>query len=307
MKKRKLALLLVLILVFAAIVGVGMHFYPIWKAAEMLEESLDFTDFSYQLDLELNKEELESGQIRVLEILAELTGSEKEAMYFLTIKGSVWEDKVHALIYPKGAAEPLLELYFSDELDVINEAMLYNAIRENLLGENALLSILIPVQEKSMYMSLEQVEKLFGIDLSNARQFTSPFQNRKFTTIQYFAGLGAMTHSKDENRERFEIASEQVQLRLDLPSGKESDFFAVQLYVEEPTEVWKENKKLLTELGVVVPDEKIRILKSISVYAVPGEGQGLEMPTEFVSQNVIDAIVKLRELFAGWGKAENTP
>lgn len=298
MKKRKLVLLLFLFLMLMAIVGAGIHFYPFLKAAKRLEKSLDFTDFSYQLKLELNKEELESEQVRMLEILADLTGFEKEAMYCFSIKGSVWEDKIHALIYPKGAAEPLIELYLSDDMDAINEAMLYNAIRGNLLGENALLSFLIPVQEKNLYMSLEQVEKLFGIELGNVQGFTSPLMNSRFTLMQYFMGLVAMEYRKDENGESFEASAEQVRMQLNLADGEEGDDIVVQFYVEEPGEVLAKNEKLLTGLGIALSDERLRTLKSLSVYAVTGEGRGFEMPTEFVSQDIIELISKIRKLFA---------
>ena len=296
MKKRRFFKGVILLLVIAIILGMAWHFYPAWRAAKNLEENLNFGDFTYRLEVELNKEELESGQRKVLGILAEFTGFEEEAMYCYTITGSVWEDKIHALIYPKGAVEPLLELYLSEDLDVINEAMLYNVVRRNLLKENTLLNFLVPVQEKDMYMSLEQVEKLFDIDLSNAKTFSPPFENTEFTMIQYFLGLGAMAYEKDEKGESFRATTDQAQMNLRLK--EEGIVVEVMFSVEDPSEVLAENEKILKGLGFDLADERIRILKRFTVHAVSGDGRGFQMPTEFVSQDVIDAISGIRGLLS---------
>lgn len=307
MKKRKKGLLLFLVLIIGGMAAAGIYFFPAWKTARLLENSLNFTDFSYELEVELKREELDSGQVKVLEILAGLTGFEEEAMYHLTINGSVWEDKIHALIYPKGAAQPIMELYLSDTVDVINEAMLYNVIRGNLLGENALLSFLVPVQEEDMYMSLEQVEEIFGIDLSGAREFASPLKGGDFTTMKYFVGLAPMKHGKDETGESFEARGERFVLKLEVSGQGEEADFAVKFEIEEPGGILGEKAELLTRLGIELPEE-LSGLKNISFRMVPGEGQGFEMPEKFVSQEVIDVISKIRKFFTseeGAGSVEN--
>ena len=304
MKKKKKGLLLFFILVLGILTAAGVYFFPAWKAAGMVSERLNFTDFSYELEVELNKEELESGQVKVLEILAGLTGYEEEAMYHLSINGSVWEDKIHALVYPKGASQPMMEIYLSDTVDVINEAMLYNVIRGNLLGENALLSFLVPVQEEDMYMSLEQVEDLFGIDLSRAREFTSPLRDGELTRMKYFVGLASAKHGRDEKGESFEAQAERLRLKLEV-SGQEEAGFAVTFEMEEPGAVLGEKEELFTRLGMELPEE-LRKLKSISLRMIPGEGQGFEMPAKFVSQEVIDVIAQIRKFFTSEEEAGST-
>ncbi len=305
MKKRRLFKGVVLVLAAAVIAGGVLHFYPAWRAANKLEENLDFRDFSYRLEVELKKEELDSGQQRVLGILAELTGFEEGAMYCYTITGSVWDDTIHALIYPKGASEPLFEFYLSEDLDVINEAMLYNVVRRNLLKENALLNFLVPVQEKDMYMSLEQVEKLFHIDLTSAKTFTSPVANTRFTVMQYFWGLGAMAHEENEKGESFRAVTDRAQMDLELAEREEEFVVEVTFSVVDPAEVLAENEQLLKGLGFDLSDERMRILKRLSVYAVSGEGRGFQMPTEFVSQDVIDIISGIRGLLSNPAKGSS--
>lgn len=294
-RKKRLWPVLALAIAAAVIMIAGFYFYPVWKSAKVLEEKLDFWDCSYELEVELDRDQMEDGQNRVLEVLAELTGYELQAMYSPVIRGSIWEDKIHALIYPKGAAEPIIELYLSDDMVLINEAMLYNVIRSNLLGENTILSFLVPVQEGSAYMSLEQVEELFGIDLSSAREFRLPFDDNGLTAAEYFAGLSVMKHTRDESGDSFAAETEQAKLQLGLSGEGEAAVITVQFSVEEPAKVLEENTRLLTILGMKLPDERLRILKRISVDAVSGEGQGLKMPEELVSQEVLDIISGIRK------------
>ncbi len=287
--------ILALLLLLTGIAGAGIRFYPAWKAAKLLGKGQGTVNFSYELELELNKEELESGQVKVLEILAYLTGFPQEAMFHFDIRGSVWEDKIHALFYPQGAGEPLIELYLSDDTDVINEAMLYNAIRSHLLKDNAVLSFLVPVQEKEVFMSLEQVEQIFGIDLDRAKSFEVPFGNQ-LTEKQYFFMLAAMAHKKTENGESFELSAEGIRIRYEL-SNEDSPYPAsIQYDIKEPAKVLGE-AELLSKAGINLSDERLRALKSISIRMILGEEQEVLMPTEFVNQDIIDLITKIRELF----------
>lgn len=301
MKKGKWILSVVLMVLLAVIAGAGIHFYPVWKTAKMLGERQEPADFSYELAVELNKEELESGQVRVLEILAELTGVQQEAMYRFDIRGSVQADKIHALIYPQGAAEPLIELYLSDDGDVINEAMLYNAVRSHLLKDNGLLSLLVPIQEKNVFMSLEQVEQLFGIDLDRVKRFRLSSGNQ-MTETQYFMMLAAMSHEKTEDGESFELAAEGIRIRYELSNEDSYHLAAVQYDIQDLAKVLGKEAELLSNMGINLSNEWLRALKSISIRTVTGEGQELVMPTEFVNQDIIDLISKIRELITSSGK-----
>lgn len=258
---------------------------------------MDLAHLSYELEVELDREALGSEQEKLLKTLAGLTGMQTEALYRFRIQGSVWEEKVHALIYPDGAAEPFVELYLGESGDVINEAMLYNIIRRNLLGQNALLNLLVPVQGESVYMTLEQVEQMFGVDLSGVRNFSLPTMEEKLSAWQCFIALAVMSREKQEDGERFALEREQVQIRLGVSAAEKEPPVSLEFCIEEPARVAAENADFLTGLGITVPDGQLGMLRSLSLRAVPGEGTEFVMPTEYVSQDIIDLIARIRELF----------
>jgi len=297
MKKKKRIFPIILLLLAAAVTAAGIYFYPSWQAAKVLEENMDLAHFSYELEVELDREALGSEQAKLLGTLAGLTGVQEEALYRIRIQGSVWEEKIYALIYPDGAAEPFVELYLGEEADVINEAMLYNIIRSNLLGQNALLNFLVPVQGESVYMTLEQVEQMFGVDLSGIRSFSLPAAEDRLSVWQCFIALAAMSREKQADGTNFALDKEQMQVRLGVSAAEKSAPLKLELSIEEPEQVMAEYADFLAELGLEMPGEEIEMLRSISLRAVPGEGAELVMPAEYVSQDIIDLIARIRELF----------
>jgi len=297
MKKRNGTLLVVLCVLLFVMAGLAVYFYPAWRAAKLLEERMGLSCFSYEVEVELNGEALSGGQVKAMEALEKLTGIEQKAMDCFAVKGSVWEDKVHALIYPEGAAEPLLEFYQSDEVSAINETILYNKIRNHLLKQNALLNALVPVQEKNMYMTLEQMEQLFGVALGSGEGGGLPFFKRGRTAGEYFFELAFLRRRKLENGRCFEVVTEQVQMRFAFMEGEKGTSVTVQFCMEEPAQVLRQESRLLSILGMEAPDERLEMLKRISITVYPGEGTELEMPTEFVSQDIIDLISRIRALF----------
>ena len=103
MKKKHIGLKILLgfiVLLLLVTVGLFVRFYPVYKDAKLLAENLNRTSFTYELEAELNREELQEAQAKLLDTLAELTGVEKEAMYRLRVQGSVDGDIIHAVIYP---------------------------------------------------------------------------------------------------------------------------------------------------------------------------------------------------------------
>ena len=143
-KKKSYILPVILILLAAVVTGVGIYCYPKWKAAGRLQEGMTSACFSFELEVALDRQAMEAGQVEVLEKLARLTGFEEEAMFRFTVRGSVREDKIHGMFYPMGSEDPLIELYLSSDRDVINETLPYNTIRKNLVSRYGLLDYVMP-------------------------------------------------------------------------------------------------------------------------------------------------------------------
>ena len=200
MKKKHIGLKILLgfiVLLLLVTVGLFVRFYPVYKDAKLLAENLNRTSFTYELEAELNREELQEAQAKLLDTLAELTGVKKEAMYRLRVQGSVDGDIIHAVIYPEGQTEPLTELYLSDEEDVVNCAMIYNRMRAYYAADNDLLTYLIPVWNDHEYVSLEQMEQMLDVDLSVVKDLRLPFAGKKLTGKKVFGVLAVMGREKN--------------------------------------------------------------------------------------------------------------
>lgn len=220
---------IMLLLLLAIAVYLGIRLYPVWKAAAYLSENMDFAHYTYELEVELDQEEMQREQGRLLEILAAVTGFEPEAMCRLTVRGSVWEDTIHALIYPGGmegvqaTESPLIELYLGSDTDVVNETYIYNAVRNHLAEKVRLLGLVMPEQNEMLYMTLEQVEQIFGLDLKGVRDFSLQTDGEGIGAGQYFIMLALMSREKAAEGSSFTLETEQVGLEVTVPEGDSAD------------------------------------------------------------------------------------
>lgn len=311
MKKKKRLRYIVLFLLLAAALGACIYFYPIWKDAGVLQRHMAAGQFAFELEVELDRAALESGQKKLLENLAKLTGYEEDALFRLRIEGCVREDKIRALIYPEGEAEPLIELYLSEELDAINETLPYNTIRRNLVEKYALLDHIMPAEREAVYMTLEQVEQIFDLDLSRIRKFCLPDFDAGRSAAGYFPLLALASKEKTEQGCRYGIEAGQVRMEVEVEvgsfvsggngdvqpgSGEKQGTVRIEFSMEHPGELAEQTAELLSRLGMELPVQELQLLKSISVVMEPGKGETPAAPTRFIGQDKVDLIVKIRDL-----------
>lgn len=367
---------IVLLLLLAIAVYLGIRFYPVWKAAKYLSDNMDFAHYSYELEVELDQEEMQREQGRLLEILTGVTGFEPEAMCRLTVRGSVWEDTIHALIYPSGADSPLIELYLGSDTDVVNETYIYNAVRNHLAEKVRLLGLVMPEQKEALYMTLEQVEEMFGLDLRGVRGFSLQTADNGIGVGQYFAMLAVMDREKSAEGSRFTLETERVELEAIVPESDGTDGTSAPVlrlhmdqthsmegakftedsgtteetqfaenggtvegmqftedsrstketqsaegkdsmeggfsgkilhFVKELTGLDGKVDQIFSQMGFPVSGEQLSVVKNLSVTIVPG-GNEIIMPTNYIDQNVVELISRIRELVMrlGGGNAGET-
>lgn len=278
-------------MLLAALAWAYVRFFPLWEAAKVLKQNMEYGDYAYELEVELKPENLTEAQEKLLKHLTWLTGFSREAMCRLTIRGSVWEDKIHARIYPEGAQEPVTELFLEGDNCVISESAMYNTIRENLLDRHRLLRLIMPEQQEELYISLEQIEQLFDLELEAVRTFGALEKRVEIPAWQYFAMLTAMSEEQTENGSAFEMETEQVLLRFELEDRGD---VKLQFTVQEPTEVLSEKEELLSRMGIRIP-EQLEMVKNLNAVIMPRKGGEIRMPENLVNQGIIDLIVEVRD------------
>lgn len=295
----KIFLMFILLLLIAA-AGIMIRFYPLYSAAGYMSQNLSFQMISYTMKVTVDREELDGNQRKVLDTLAELTGTEREAMYRLSIEGKVDGDIIYANVYPEGQEEPLLELYLSDGADVVNGAMLYGAVREHLCGQYKALELLLPVWDDHEYVSLEQVEEMLGVDLDSARRFKLPFRNKSLSRWKCFGILLLAESVKTEAGEGFLLQAEGLDAAIWLKSHGEGTL-SLAVRMEEPAEVLNELQSKFAEAGISYSGDELRILDELSLTA-DMEEVTLQMPDDLISRNTVDVIKGIRliiEKFTG--------
>lgn len=293
-KKKRYVLRAMAFLLAAVIAGAGIYLYPAWRAAGALADKMSLCCGSFELEAELAREKLSQEQEKMFGTLAWLTGIREEAMYRLCIRGNIQEDKVHLRIYPDGMAEPLVELYLGNDISVINESMLYNAVRSNLTERFGLLDSLMPRQEEALYMTLEQVEQLFGVDLGGLDGFDLSAAVRKMTATKCFLMLAVMPREKQGDGYRFALESEQAQLGIDVPDGEEDRALGMELAVRDVPETAAWADRFFSLLGSRRPGEELEILKSFSMSIEWYEDGAVTIPTNLVNQGTIETIAGIR-------------
>lgn len=282
-------LLTFILLLVAAAAGLGIYFYPKYRTAGYLAENLNLQKLEYTLEVTIDRGELDAKKKLLIDTLAEITGLSGGDLCQLTIRGSVDGDVIYARIYPKGRQEPLTELYLSDELDVVNGAMLYSVMRENFCGQNAMLDYLFPVWEEHKFMSLKQAEDMFGVDLSAFQGFRLPFRDEKLSRLKCFLLLMLMEREKTEAGESYTF--EMDGLEAELWPGERTE---LRVGMEDPADVLEQMEEKLSMLKIRLPGEKLRILKSLSGSVFFGDGDSLKVPEDLVSQNMVDIVKGIR-------------
>lgn len=287
-----LGILAVLIILFAVL---AIRFYPVYRAAAFLERNLTPEHMEYSVEVEINRDELEEKQAKLLDGLASITGTDRDAMYRLRIEGSVDGDIIHAYVYPDGQNSPLIELYLSDDTDVINGAILYNAVRENYCGQNPLLSYLIPVWNDHEYVTLEQAEQMLEVDLSALKDFKMPFRDKKLSLKMYFAALTMMQRESEAGTEKFDMKLAGLELVLCLNETEPS--VEVELGMEKPAALLEKYADKLSLLGVSLDSDRLRAFDTVSATVrMEKDGTALLIPENIISQNTVDIISGLRSV-----------
>ena len=293
--KRWRGLFIAAAIVLAAVVtGVGIYCYPKWKAAGRLQEGMTSACFSFELEVALDRQAMEAGQVEVLEKLARLTGFEEEAMFRFTVRGSVREDKIHGMFYPMGSEDPLIELYLSSDRDVINETLPYNTIRKNLVSRYGLLDYVMPAEKEAVYMTLKQAEQIFGLDLSGLRDFVLPVPE-ELSRTKCFLLLWAMSKDAGEEGGAYRISAEGASLQLELP---EEGSATVRFRAQELQRIVSAWRELFARLKIELPQE-LGLLEGISGKLVLGEGEEIKLPDKLMDQKAADRLEGIRDVIKG--------
>lgn len=273
----------------ALLLVLGIFFYPHWKAAKLLKEHFNPERVGYTLEVQLLEEQMTDDQKQFVDVLSMLTGINTENFYKLHLEGTTWDGIVEVQVFPDGQENPLFELYLSDESEVMNGAMFYQTVRANLSGGNALIERLLPKWEDHTYVTLEQAEQIFGIDLSAVRNFSLP-QIKEPSTSSWFMALLAMKRENGDNEVTYAAEKAGAAVKLVLPEeGNVTVEFDVPNLQETLTAI---NEKA----SLSIDTEQFVLVGQLSGTVSAAGQEELSVPEDCISQDTVEILEGVRVL-----------
>lgn len=273
----------------ALLLVLGIFCYPHWKATKLLKEHFNPERVGYTLEVQLLEEQMTDDQKQFVDVLSMLTGIDTENFYKLHLEGTTWDGIVEVQVFPDGQENPLFELYLSDESEVMNGAMFYQTVRANLSGGNALIERLLPKWEDHTYVTLEQAEQIFGIDLSAVRNFSLP-QIKEPSTSSWFMALLAMKRENGDNEVTYAAEKAGAAVKLVLPEeGNVTVEFDVPNLQETLTAI---NEKA----SLSIDTEQFVLVGQLSGTVSAAGQEELSVPEDCISQDTVEILEGVRVL-----------
>lgn len=273
----------------ALLLVLGIFCYPHWKAAKLLKEHFNPERVGYTLEVQLLEEQMTDDQKQFVDVLSMLTGINTENFYKLHLEGTTWDGIVEVQVFPDGQENPLFELYLSDESEVMNGAMFYQTVRANLSGGNALIERLLPKWEDHTYVTLEQAEQIFGIDLSAVRNFSLP-QIKEPSTSSWFMALLAMKRENGDNEVTYAAEKAGAAVKLVLPEeGNVTVEFDLPNLQETLTAI---NEKA----SLSIDTEQFVLVGQLSGTVSSAGQEELSVPEDCISQDTVEILEGVRVL-----------
>ena len=273
----------------ALLLVLGIFCYPHWKAAKLLKEHFNPERVGYTLEVQLLEEQMTDDQKQFVDVLSMLTGINTENFYKLHLEGTTWDGIVEVQVFPDGQENPLFELYLSDESEVMNGAMFYQTVRANLSGGNALIERLLPKWEDHTYVTLEQAEQIFGIDLSAVRNFSLP-QIKEPSTSSWFMALLAMKRENGDNEVTYAAEKAGAAVKLVLPEeGNVTVEFDLPNLQETLTAI---NEKA----SLSIDTEQFVLVGQLSGTVSAAGQEELSVPEDCISQDTVEILEGVRVL-----------
>ena len=164
--KKKIGITISIIFVILCFVLI-IYLFPIIKVVQMFWNVSDTLQFHYQSSFDLKEEDLSEEQRNFINVLSFLLEVEQESCLLWNAEGMVYDDTGYVKLSCEAFENPVTELYLTKEEQIINVGMFYRTIQSSIAENYMLLSKLLPDWNGAEFISLEQIEEIFDVDLKD--------------------------------------------------------------------------------------------------------------------------------------------
>lgn len=302
-KKKHLLLSILLILLLLIIVALAILAVRIVPVAGRLQSALTAQNCAITIEASLDQQALTEDQQKFLQNLSTLTGIDQAQWGELILKGGYDSDTLELAVYSGQNTDTLLtKLYLTQDCQAMDIHVIYDRAYAHLTEKVGLLALLLPQWSFGDYISLQQLEYAFGLqlgELPDIRGKLEQFQARLSLPLMCGAVLAADEYDRDSRRLVYHITS--TDKRLDLAQqlankigyGDQAAFWKLPEGTELDVVVDLKGAQTKTLITGRVPG--VEQLKSWSVELVWGAYTPAEREISLMDQRVLDNLADLLE------------
>lgn len=226
--KKKYVVISIVGIVAAVIVLLGIWMFPLLRVAATLHSALHAESYDFQVAVTLNKEILSEQQRQFLALMPWVLGIEEDDCLEWSVTGNISEGSGYAKLYGGGLQEPITDVYFRDDQIMVNIKMLYQSLQKNILEEHPMLGSLLPGWEYGDYISLDQIEEIFAVDIEEIFRDHSSFELSGQSFWEVWNMLRGMERKEDKDgRQRFETIFNSYQTVFEIGRKGKAPMLAV--------------------------------------------------------------------------------
>lgn len=227
MKKFTAGIIIAALILCAVILCAVIRFYPLFQAAQTLRYVAMAESIGYKADITLNRESFSKEQEQFLAAVAWILEVDEESCMVWNVSGYMSEGQGYAQVFCGGLDGVVTDAYFSGDYTVINVRMLYEALQKNFSSAHPILGKLLPDWKYSDYISLEQIEKIFNIDIKGMYRLDLPDGLAGHNIWQNLMLLHEMErHNSEDGKQQFEMLWNDYQMIFEVgKAGQTPELF----------------------------------------------------------------------------------
>lgn len=217
-KKKHLFLKIFLILLLLIFVTLAILAVRIIPAASRLQSALTAENCAITIEASLDQQALTEDQQKFFQNLSTLTGVDQAQWGELTLQGGYDGDVLELAVYSGQDTDTLLtQLYLTQDCQAMNIHVIYDKAYAHLTEKVGLLALVLPQWSFGDYISLQQLEYAFGLqlgELPDIRGKLEQFQSRLSLPLMCGAVLAADEWDRDSRRLVYHITDTDKRLAL---------------------------------------------------------------------------------------------
>lgn len=206
---------ILLLLAASALVLLAMWIMP---TAGRLQSALQARTCALRIEASLDQQALTEDQQKFLQYLSVLTGIDQEQWGELTLLGGYDGNALELAVYGGQDTDALLtHLYLTQECQAMDVHAIYDRAYAHLTDEVGLLSLVLPQWSFGDYISLQQLEQAFGLQLGqlpDIRGKLEQLQTRLSLPLMCGAVLAADQWDRDSGKLVYHITATDRRLAL---------------------------------------------------------------------------------------------